>query len=134
MFKLNESYRKGIQITKSYDAKIYLQEFKDLDRESFVCLHLNSRNKVINREVVGIGTIDSCNVHPREIFKGAIINSAAAIIIVHNHPSGDVSPSDEDITVTRKLIEAGGIIGIKLIDSLIISGDNMFSMNDNNMI
>jgi DNA repair protein RadC len=80
---------------------------------------------VVARETVSIGTLNSSAVHPRELFKGAIRRSAAAIILVHNHPSGDPTPSKEDMDVTRRLQEAGEIVGIEILDHIVI-GDNKF--------
>jgi DNA repair protein RadC len=105
---------------------LVMEGMRHLDREQFKALLLNTKNQVIGQEVISIGTLNSSIVHPRELFKSAIKRSAAAIILVHNHPSGDPSPSREDIDVTERLIEAGRIIGIRVLDHLII-GDNRFN-------
>jgi len=107
-------------------AGLVMEEMRHLDREHFRVLLLNAKNQVIGQEVISIGTLNSSTVHPRELFKNAIKRSAAAIILIHNHPSGDPSPSREDIEVTRRLIEVGHIIGIEVLDHLII-GDNKFN-------
>ena len=83
------------------------------DREHFKTLLLNTKNQVINIETISIGNLNSSLVHPRELFKSAIKRSAAAIILVHNHPSGDPRPSREDINITKRIIEAGNILGIE---------------------
>lgn len=107
-------------------AGLVMEEMRHLDREHFRALLLNAKNQVIGQEIISIGTLNSSAVHPRELFKNAIKRSAAAIILIHNHPSGDPSPSREDLEVTRRLIEVGHIIGIEILDHLII-GDNRFS-------
>lgn len=107
-------------------AGLVMEEMRHLDREHFRALLLNAKNQVIGQEVISIGTLNSSAVHPRELFKNAIKRSAAAIILIHNHPSGDPSPSREDIEVTRRLIEVGHLIGIEVLDHLII-GDNKFN-------
>jgi DNA repair protein RadC len=91
------------------------------DREAFVVLLLNVKHHVTAAEVVTIGVLDGSLIHPREVFKSAIAGSAAAIIVAHNHPSGDVTPSAEDITVTRRLRDAGALLGIPLLDHVIVS-------------
>lgn len=90
------------------------------DREYTFVIHLDVKNKVLARELVSIGTVDACLLHPREVFKGAIFNGASSIILVHNHPSGDLTPSEEDEIITDRLKEAGEVLGIRLLDSVII--------------
>ena len=106
-------------------AGLVMEEMRYLDREHFCALILNAKNHVMARENISIGTLNSSAVHPRELFKAAIRRSAAAIILVHNHPSGDPEPSSEDLEVTAKLVEAGKIVGIQVLDHIII-GDNIF--------
>ncbi|AXY38631.1 DNA repair protein RadC [Bacillus velezensis] len=91
----------------------------------FSCLYLNTKNQVIHKRTVFIGSLNSSIVHPREVFKEAFKRSAASFICVHNHPSGDPTPSREDIEVTRRLYECGNLIGIELLDHLVI-GDKKF--------
>ena len=91
-----------------------------LAQESFQVLTLNTKNRLINRHMVTLGLMDSSLVHPREIFRTAIEDGAAAIILLHNHPSGDPTPSAEDIRITRQLIEAGRIIDINVLDHVIL--------------
>ena len=100
-------------------ANLVMEEMRHLDKEHFSALLLNTKNQVIGRETVSIGTLNSSAVHPRELFKGAIRRSAAAIILVHNHPSGDPTPSKEDIDVTRRLQDAGEIV-IEILDHIVI--------------
>jgi len=97
------------------------------DREKFICIHLNIKHVVISYEVVSIGSLNSSVVHPRETLKGAILANAAAIILAHNHPSNCVQPSPEDITVTKRLIEAGNILGIQTLDHITVGDGKFFS-------
>lgn len=106
-------------------AFMVMEEMRHLDREHFCALLLNTKHQVVARETISVGTLNSSVVHPRELFKAAIKRSAAAIILVHNHPSGDPTPSREDREITRRLFEAGTIIGIEVLDHIII-GDNKF--------
>lgn len=96
------------------------KDMSSLAQEAFVVLTLNTRSKLIARHLVSLGLADSTLVHPREVFRPAISDGASAIILVHNHPTGETTPSMEDIRVTRQLIDASKIIGIKVTDHLII--------------
>ena len=98
---------------------------KIYDKEAFVVAFLNTKNRVIDHEVVSVGTINSSIVHPREVFRNAIINKANSVILCHNHPSGDLTPSAEDISITERLKETGNLLGIRVLDHLIINGINM---------
>jgi DNA repair protein RadC len=109
-------------------------KMQGLQKEHLIALHLNTKNRVIKEEIVSIGTLNSNLVHPREVFKSAIQNSAANIIILHNHPSGNSSPSDEDIVVTKKLVEGGHILGIKILDHLVIGDHTYTSMKDDGLV
>ena len=102
----------------------------DKDREHFVALHLDGKHRVVSAEVVSVGTLTSSLVHPREVFKGAILANSAAIICAHNHPSGDVQPSVEDRQVFDRLKEAGELLGISLLDFLIVSEEDMWSASE----
>lgn len=113
-------------IRSPQDAANYLMpEMSSLNQEHFVALFLNTKNQVIHKQTIFIGSLNSSIVHPREIFREAVKRSAASIICAHNHPSGVATPSPEDIEVTKRLQEAGYIIGIELIDHIII-GDHQF--------
>ena len=107
-------------------AGLVMEEMRYLDREHFRAILLNTKNRVLAVERVSVGTLNSSSVHPRELFKNAIRKSAAAMILVHNHPSGDPSPSRQDLDLTRRLVESGEIIGIRVLDHIII-GDNRFT-------
>ena len=111
-------------------GNLFRHFFENLDREKFVVASLNTKNEVNCVEVVSVGTLNASVVHPREVFKSAILSSAASIIIAHNHPSESVLPSREDIAITKRIQEAGVIIGIPLIDHIIIGGDNVYSFKE----
>lgn len=104
------------------------------EQEHFVVYCLNSKHHVINRKTIFVGSLNSTVVHPREVFRAAIENSSASIICVHNHPSGDPTPSPEDISATQRLCEAGEIIGIELIDHVIVGRTGWFSLKANGHI
>ncbi|MGP4067588.1 RadC family protein [Halobacillus sp. B29] len=106
-------------------ADFVMEEMRDLKQEHFICLFLNTKNQVLHRQTIFIGSLNASIVHPREVFKEAVKRSAASIICAHNHPSGDPTPSQEDIQVTRRLQECGKMIGIELLDHLVI-GDRKF--------
>lgn len=98
--------------------------FKGLDREHFVVCCLDVKLKIIAVNVVSVGSLSLTVVHPREVFKPAILSNACSIILAHNHPSGDPTPSREDITMSQRLREAGEILGIKVLDSLVIGASS----------
>ncbi len=108
-------------INSARDAVAQLQELRTAKKEHFVALYLNARNQLIHKETISVGTLNASLVHPREVFKPAIDHLAAAIIVAHNHPSGNLEASEEDRRMTARLSEAGGIMGVELIDSLIIT-------------
>ena len=91
------------------------------DREVFVVLHLDTRNRVVAHETTSIGSQNASLVHPREVFKAAILKGATSIILAHNHPSGDPAPSKEDIDLTHRLVEAGGLMGIQVLDHVVVA-------------
>lgn len=103
-------------------------------KEYFITLHLNGKNQISCCDVVSIGSLNQSIVHPREVFKTALLSSAAAIILVHQHPTGDPSPSSEDIAITRRLKEAGDIIGIKILDHCIIGQDSYISFVERGLL
>jgi len=106
-------------------AHYIMEEMRYLKQEHFIALLLNTKNQIIGKETITVGTLNSSLVHPREVFKPAIKKSSSAIIIAHNHPSGDPTPSKEDIDVTHRLINAGELIGIDVLDHIVI-GDNAY--------
>lgn len=111
-------------------AGLMMEDLRYHSQEHFVCLYLNTKNQVIGKETVFIGSLNSSIVHPREVYKEAIRRSSASVICLHNHPSGDPTPSREDIEVTRRLLDAGKIIGIDLLDHLIIGDGRFYSLKE----
>ncbi len=111
-------------------ADYVMEEMRSLNQEHLVALFLNTKNQVIHRQTIFIGSLNASIVHPREIFREAVKRSAASVVCAHNHPSGDPSPSQEDIQVTRRLVEAGKIIGIELLDHLVIGNNRFISLKE----
>lgn len=111
-------------------ANFVMNDMRFLTQEHFVCLYLNTKNQVLHRQTIFIGSLNASIVHPREVFKEAFRRSAASIICFHNHPSGDPSPSREDIEVTKRLVECGKIMGIEVLDHLIIGDNKYVSMKE----
>ncbi|WP_174269869.1 RadC family protein [Bacillus methanolicus] len=111
-------------------AKYLMNDLRFLSQEHFVCLYLNTKNQVLHRQTIFIGSLNASIVHPREVFKEAFRRSAASIICAHNHPSGDPTPSREDIEVTKRLAECGKIIGIDLLDHLVIGENKYVSLKE----
>lgn len=124
---LEEPAKRGPAFSSSRDVFAYYhQRLKYLKKEVFYCAMLDAKNRINKDCCVSEGTLTNSLIHPREAFKNAIKESAASVIFVHNHPSGDPSPSREDIIVTERLINAGEIVGIKVLDHVII-GDNTYT-------
>lgn len=115
-------------------ADLLMEEMRYLNKEHFRVVLLNTKNQIISVEEVSIGNLNSSIVHPREVYNIAIRRSANSIILVHNHPSGDSTPSNEDINITHRLIDAGNIIGIKVLDHIIIGDNNYVSFKQKNLI
>lgn len=105
-------------------------KLRELKKERLTTLHLNTKNEVIREEVVSIGSLNANIVHPREVFRSALMEASASVILTHNHPSGDPSPSREDIAVTKKLVEGGKILGIDVLDHVIIGDGSYVSLKD----
>jgi DNA (cytosine-5)-methyltransferase 1 len=115
-------------ILSAQDAIALVSDLKDKKQEHLVCLYLNARNALLKKEIVSIGTLDKSIIHPREIFAPGLEMHAAAVILVHNHPSGDPSPSEQDKQVAKRIIEAGQLMGINVIDFLIIAKNGVHSI------
>jgi len=120
-------------ISSAKDAVAQLQELRTAKREHLVVLYLNARNQLIHKEIISVGTLNANLVHPREVFKSAIDYLAASIIIAHNHPSGGAEPSDNDLTTTNRLKEAGKMMGIEVLDHIIITKNSYFSLKEKNI-
>lgn len=118
-------------VTCPQDAYTILkQQLAWEDREIFATVILNARNGVLGINTVSVGTLNASLVHPREVFRPAIIMGAASIILAHNHPTSNTAPSREDIELTRRLKHAGELIGIEVLDHVIIGGNNFLSMEE----
>jgi len=111
-------------------AEYVMEEMRSLNQEHLVALFLNTKNQVIHRQTIFIGSLNASIVHPREIYREAVKRSAASVVCAHNHPSGDPSPSQEDIHVTRRLVEAGKIMGIELLDHIVIGNNTFISLKE----
>lgn len=103
-------------------------------KEHFIALHLDSKNRLLCLEIVSVGSLNASIVHPREVYKSALLSSAAAIVFVHNHPSGDPTPSREDIELTSRLKEAGELLGIRLLDHVVIGSGRHYSFADTGLL
>jgi DNA repair protein RadC len=124
------TYNRTIASGREVDA-LLRDEVLQFDRERFLALLLNAKNKLLGIEEVSTGSLSASIVHPRELFKAAILANAAAVICVHNHPSGDPSPSPEDRRITEKLRHAAEILGIPLLDHVVIGNPSYYSFADN---
>lgn len=123
----------GETIQSPETVRTLMSEEAMADRECFWILHLNAANRIIEKELVSVGTVNSSLVHPREVFKKAILNGATGIITVHNHPSGNSAPSREDKAMWERLDEAGKILGITVLDHLILApGGKYYSRKQGN--
>jgi len=133
----------GKRLLRDKKVQIYLtpkdiwEELRDVrsyKKEHFIIFYLDSRNQEIKREVVSIGSLNANVVHPREVFEPAVRNYAAHIIIAHNHPSGEPTPSKDDIEITRRLVEAGRILGIEILDHIIVARNGFLSFKEQGLI
>jgi DNA repair protein RadC len=115
-------------------ANYMMEDLRYLQKEHFVCLFLNTKNHVIAQETLSMGSLNSSIVHPREVFRAAIKRGSASIICLHNHPSGDPTPSPEDISMTARLVEAGEIIGIDVLDHVIIGDQRFVSLKEQGLM
>ncbi|WJH32542.1 DNA repair protein RadC [Paenibacillus aurantius] len=111
-------------------AALLMEDLRYLQKEHFVCLFLNTKNHVIAQETLSMGSLNASIVHPREVFRAAMKCSSASLICVHNHPSGDPTPSPEDIEITARLVEAGQIVGIEVLDHIIIADTGFVSLKE----
>lgn len=135
MFTLSKRIKAGEIMNKIFTnskdvAEYYIEKMKDYKKEHLIAVLLDSKNKMIKEETISIGTLDSSLVHPREVFKEAIKNSAKSIILIHNHPSGDSNPSVEDEKITKLMMKAGELMDIKLLDHLVIGKDRYETIMD----
>ena len=118
------------RITSPGDVLPLVAAWRDKKQEYFICITLNGAGEVIERRTVTIGILNQSLVHPREVFSDAITDRAASVILVHNHPSGTLDPSSQDIGITRQLVEAGSILGIRVLDHIIITKKGYVSLKE----
>ena len=111
-------------------ADIFTQRLRHLDREYFWVVLLDTKNRIITAELISVGGLDAALVHPREIFKAAVRQSASSVILLHNHPSGDPTPSEADLECTRRLVAAGQVMAIDVLDHIIIGEDGYLSLRE----
>ena len=119
-----------VTITTPEDAAIYLEPLKLYPEEQFVSLHMDARHQLIGYHLVSHGTLSSSLVHPREVFKAALLANSHTILLAHNHPTGRTSPSDEDLQTTEQLVKAGALLGVSILDHIIV-GDSFYSIREN---
>ncbi|OQA89500.1 MAG: hypothetical protein BWY26_01670 [Elusimicrobia bacterium ADurb.Bin231] len=123
-----------ISIKKPTDILPYVFDIRTRNKECFLVFYLNARNEILKREFVSVGILTASLVHPREVFNSAITQAAASVIFVHNHPSGNSNPSEEDISITKRLSSAGEILGIEVLDHIIVTKTDFFSMKAKGII
>ncbi|KKS44051.1 MAG: hypothetical protein UV05_C0013G0008 [candidate division CPR1 bacterium GW2011_GWA2_42_17] len=121
-------------ISDAKDAVAQLADLRDLKKEHFIALYLNARNQLVHKETISMGTLNANLVHPREVFEPALRHSAAGIMVAHNHPSGDPKPSEDDLEITKRLAEAGKMMGVELLDHVIIATNNHFSFKEEKLL
>lgn len=121
-------------IETAKDAVAQLSDMRELKKEHFVVLYLNAKNQIVHRETISMGTLNANLVHPREVFEPTLKYSAAQIIAAHNHPSGDPKPSEDDRDVTKRLTEAGKLMGIDVMDHVIITKNSYFSFKEEKIL
>ena len=139
LFRLSRRYPEKdpgqiIRVTRPEDVIILLNGLEFKKQEHFICITLNGAGEVLGNRIVTVGLLNHSLVHPREVFADAITDRAASIICVHNHPSGTLEPSTQDIEVTRQLIEAGGILGIRVLDHMIVTRNGFLSMKERGLL
>ncbi len=135
-FELARRYlvKDAIKITEAKEALPLLGDIANKQQEYFVCLSLNGANEVIEKRIVTVGLVNKSQVHPREVFADVITDRAAAVIFAHNHPSGELNPSDSDLKIHNQLTEAGKILGIKILDHIIVAKKGYFSFQEEGLI
>jgi len=135
-FELARRYLLGERprIQEPQDVLPYVQPYIRRKQEYFVCITLNGAGEVIETRVVTVGLLDSAQIHPREVFADALVDRAAGVILVHNHPSGNLEPSPEDIAITRRLVQAGEILGIPVLDHVIVGPSGYLSLKERGLL
>lgn len=137
-FELGRRYFKpigtDIKVTRPEDILPLVAHLKEKRQEHFICLTLNGAGEILGNRVITVGLLNHSLVHPREVFADAITDRAASIICVHNHPSGSLEPSSQDIAITNQLRDAGSLVGIQLIDHIIVSKNGYVSMREKGLL
>ena len=128
------SETKEVYIRNPNEVFNYLRDMGNLNKEHFRGLYLDVKNKIIHDEVISIGTLDRNIVHPRDIFHPAVKSFSAGIILAHNHPSGDTTPSEEDIAITKRMVETGKVMGIDILDHVILGKNGFTSLKEEGLI
>ena len=131
---IREEYNPGQNIRTPDDLNDVMDELRKKDREHFMCVYLDSQGRILGIETISIGTLNSSVVHQREVFKGALLANACSVMFLHNHPSGETGASEQDKEITKKLVQSGEILGIKVLDHLIVGADKYLSMKREGLI
>ncbi len=126
--------KKSELILSPQDVWTEMKDLRDSKKEHFVIFYLDTQNQIIKREIISVGTLNESLIHPREVFEPAVRYSTAQIIMAHNHPSGNLEPSPEDIVVSKRLIDAGNLLGIEVLDHIIVTKDRFKSMKELKML
>lgn len=136
-FELGKRLLKG-KIARLYlkpeDVWKELKDIRDHKKEQFIIFYLDSRNQEIKREIISVGSLNASLVHPREVFEPAVRNFASQVILAHNHPSGNLDPSGDDIDLIQRLVESGKILGIEVLDHIIVTKNGFLSFNEKGLI
>jgi DNA repair protein RadC len=135
--RTNKLCKKGFKakINNAQDVfNYYSDELENKKKEQFYALFLNTKNQIIGEELISVGTLNTSIIHPREVFNPAIKASANSLILIHNHPSGDVKPSKDDIEITKKLENAGSLLGISVVDHVIVGKNSYLSFKDQDLL
>lgn len=135
-FELARRYlaKDSVVVTEPGHVLPLLSDIAGKQQEHFVCISLNGANEVIEKRLVTVGLLNNCQVHPREVFADVITDRAASVIFAHNHPSGELTPSNSDLNFQQQLCEAGKILGINIIDHLIVSKKGYYSFQENGLL
>ncbi|MEK7399015.1 MAG: DNA repair protein RadC [Candidatus Poribacteria bacterium] len=126
--------KESVKVTDAKDILPLLNDIVNKQQEHFVCISLNGANEIIEKRIVTVGLLDKSQVHPREVFADVISDRAASVIFAHNHPSGEIKPSNSDLKIHEQLAEAGKILGINILDHIIISKKGYYSFQEEGLI
>jgi DNA repair protein RadC len=126
--------KESVRVKNAKDILPLVQEYRNKKQEYFICITLDGASNVMQKRIISVGTAEQSIVHPREVFADAINDRAAGVIFAHNHPTGDLNPSDEDKSITTRLVEAGKLLGIIVIDHIIVTSKSYFSFKEKGMV